>query len=86
MPTNPTELVDGVELTATEFQARRSDVTFFVAGGGVLYVTVNGKRRMALVPAHVGEQYEREKKTPDDDSSPREPANATSASSASEVS
>jgi hypothetical protein len=50
-------LHDGVELSVNEFQAVRSDMTFFVNAGGIAYLTVSGTRRMALVPVEIGEAY-----------------------------
>lgn len=51
------ELVNGGEVTSNQLRANHADVTFFVNKGNVLYVTVNGKRRYAIVPTHAGEEY-----------------------------
>ncbi|MBA8827802.1 hypothetical protein FHX42_005209 [Saccharopolyspora lacisalsi] len=61
------ELESGDELTMTEFASQRDDASFVVGAGGYLYLTRNGKRRMALVPAHVAEQHYETNRTDDDD-------------------
>jgi hypothetical protein len=57
MVNGPTELFDGVDLTATDFVSRRTDVAFFVNAGNTAFVTINGKRRFALVPVEIGEDH-----------------------------
>jgi hypothetical protein len=64
-------LFDGIKLPATDLKGIQADVTFFVASGGCVFVTVNGRTRYALVPAEVGEKYLTEKTSGPTASAPR---------------
>lgn len=63
MATARINLHDGIDLSSVEFNANRSDTTFFVHAGGVAFLTNNGTRRMGVVPVQVGEAYLRAKQT-----------------------
>lgn len=54
----PAPLTNGCELSLSEFQRRRTDVKYLVASGGWIYLTEQGKRRMAIVPVEVAEEHE----------------------------
>jgi hypothetical protein len=58
MTTDRLGLTDGKELTANQFQANRANVTYFVNAGHILYVTVYGARRLAMLPVPIGEAVE----------------------------
>jgi hypothetical protein len=57
MSREPIGLFDGIKLPATDLKGIQADVTFFVASGGCVFITVNGRTRYALVPTQVGEDY-----------------------------
>lgn len=49
------QLGDGSELPLAQFAKSRSEAKYAVASGSIVYLTENGRRRMALVPVEVAE-------------------------------
>lgn len=56
------DLKSGDTLTMTNMAQRREELHDVIVSGGYVYLTRNGRRKMALVPAHVAEEhYENER-------------------------
>ncbi len=54
-------LKDGDTITSNEFRSHFADVWVFVNGGKTLFVSVNNRERMALVPVSTGRQHLKER-------------------------
>lgn len=60
------ELKSGDMLTMTAMAQRREELHDVVVSGGYIYLSRNGRRKMALVPAHVAEEHF-ERENPEED-------------------